>query len=65
MFFATAREKEVLKLILDGMSSKAVADKLCISKRTVDFHLANVYEKLDVKSRMQAAVKLEKLKIKL
>jgi DNA-binding CsgD family transcriptional regulator len=64
-FYATPREKEVLKMVLEGMSSKAVADKLCVSKRTVDFHLANVYGKLEVKSRMQAANKLVKLGIKL
>lgn len=50
----TKREVEVLTLIIEGRSSKEVADMLFVSKRTVDFHLANVYEKLDVSNRVQA-----------
>ncbi len=61
--YLTAREREVLKLVLEGLSSKAVADKLYLSKRTVDFHLANVYDKLKVDNRMQAACKVKELHI--
>jgi DNA-binding CsgD family transcriptional regulator len=50
----TRREIEVLTLIVQGGSSKEVADQLFVSKRTVDFHLANVYQKLEVSNRMQA-----------
>lgn len=50
----TEREIEVLRLILEGKSSKEVAASLCCSKRTVDFHLARVYQKLDVSNRVQA-----------
>ena len=50
----TKREVEILTLIIEGFSSKTVADRLYISKRTVDFHLDNVYEKLHVTNRMQA-----------
>ncbi len=50
----TAREIEVLQLIVEGLSSKEVADKLYISKRTVDFHLQNVYEKLQATNRLDA-----------
>ena len=50
----TRREVEVLTLVIEGSSSTEVADKLFVSKRTVDFHLANVYRKLSVKSRLQA-----------
>jgi len=50
----TDREIEVLKLILEGKSSKEVAAILCCSKRTVDFHLARVYQKLEVSNRVQA-----------
>jgi DNA-binding CsgD family transcriptional regulator len=42
----TKREFEVFSLILQGYSSQEVADILYVSKRTVDFHLANVYDKL-------------------
>lgn len=50
----TPREVQVLKLILEGKSSREVADALFVSKRTVDFHLANIFEKLNVNSRVQA-----------
>lgn len=54
----TNREKEVLSMISEGMSSQEVADKLCISKRTVDFHLGNIYEKFNVANRVQAVRRL-------
>ncbi len=50
----TKREVEVLNLIGQGFSSKHTAERLYVSKRTVDFHLANIYEKLKVTNRMQA-----------
>lgn len=50
----TKREVEVLSLIAQGYSSKEAADRLFVSKRTVDFHLGNIYEKLEVSNRVQA-----------
>jgi len=50
----TKREVEVLTLVIEGKSSKEVADQLFVSKRTVDFHLANIYTKLSVTNRVQA-----------
>ena len=50
----TKREVEVLMLVIEGKASKEVADILYISKRTVDFHLANIYDKLNVTNRVQA-----------
>ncbi|MCX6345098.1 MAG: response regulator transcription factor [Armatimonadetes bacterium] len=50
----TRRELEVLSLVIEGKSSKDVADALYVSKRTVDFHLANIYDKLQVSNRVQA-----------
>jgi DNA-binding NarL/FixJ family response regulator len=50
----TKREIEVLTLVVQGKSSKEVADDLFVSKRTVDFHLANIYDKLHVTNRVQA-----------
>ena len=50
----TKRELEVLCLVIEGKSSKDVADELYVSKRTVDFHLANIYDKLQVSNRVQA-----------
>ena len=45
----TVREREVLKLIAEGKSSKEIADLLFISVRTVDRHRANIMDKLKVK----------------
>ncbi|MDO8588712.1 MAG: helix-turn-helix transcriptional regulator [Armatimonadota bacterium] len=50
----TKREIEVLSLVLEGKSSREVATALFCSKRTVDFHLARIYEKLQVTNRVQA-----------
>jgi len=50
----TKRELEVLTLVIEGKTSKDVADALYVSKRTVDFHLANIYDKLQVSNRVQA-----------
>ena len=45
------REVEVLKALTEGLSDKAIADKLFISIPTVRFHLKNIYAKLHVHSR--------------
>jgi DNA-binding CsgD family transcriptional regulator len=50
----SAREIEVLSLIAQGNNSREAADALFLSKRTVDFHLTNVYAKLEVNNRLQA-----------
>ncbi len=57
----TKRELEILSLIVEGHSSKQVADQLFVSKRTVDFHLDNIYEKLQVTNRMQAMQRANRL----
>ena len=48
------REIETLQYVANGEDSKSTAKLMGISKRTVDFHLANVYDKLGVSNRMQA-----------
>jgi ATP/maltotriose-dependent transcriptional regulator MalT len=50
----TKRETQVLSLIAKGCSSQEMAENLHVSKRTIDFHLANLYSKLHVKNRFQA-----------
>jgi DNA-binding CsgD family transcriptional regulator len=46
----TARELEIMQLLLSGFSSKTISQKLCISPETVKAHRKNVYAKLGVKS---------------
>ena len=51
----TRREGEVLTLVADGRSNREIADALYISDRTVARHLTNIYTKIGVTSRTQAA----------
>ena len=51
----TRREAEVLQLLSEGASNKAIALRLCISERTVKNHVHNILEKLQLESRVQAA----------
>jgi DNA-binding NarL/FixJ family response regulator len=53
----STREQEVLELIAKGLPDKEIAAKLSISISTVRFHLKHVYDKLHVRSRMEAALK--------
>lgn len=52
----TRRELEVLKLLAVGMYNKEVAEKLDISERTVKNHVSNIFKKIEVTDRTQAAV---------
>lgn len=52
----TKRELEVLKLLAVGMYNKEVAQNLAISERTVKNHVSNIFKKLEVTDRTQAAV---------
>jgi two-component system response regulator DctR len=51
----SAREREVLDLILAGMMNKVVADKLGISMRTVEVHRAHIFDKMHVKTAVELA----------
>jgi DNA-binding CsgD family transcriptional regulator len=51
----TARELDVARLAADRRSSKEIAQQLGIAKRTVDNHLRNVYQKLDISGRADLA----------
>jgi DNA-binding NarL/FixJ family response regulator len=50
------REHEVLGLVADGLTNRAVASRLGITERTVREHLARIFLKLRVESRVAAAV---------
>ncbi|PKM93816.1 MAG: DNA-binding response regulator [Firmicutes bacterium HGW-Firmicutes-1] len=52
----TKRELEVLKLITEGLLNKEIAHKLCISEKTVKNHISNIFKKIEVSDRTQAAV---------
>jgi len=50
----TEREREVLGLMVDGLSNQEIADRLFLSLGTVKFHAGNIYAKLGVDSRVSA-----------
>jgi DNA-binding NarL/FixJ family response regulator len=47
------REKEVLKLVAEGYTSKEIAEMLCLSKKTVMNHRTNIYKKLGTNNRTE------------
>jgi len=51
----SAREKEVLDLILQGKMNKVIADHLGISMRTVEVHRAHIFDKMQVKTAVELA----------
>jgi len=53
----TAREKEVLELVAEGMDNKLIAGRLGVGVDAVRWHLKHIYVKLHVHSRTQAALK--------
>lgn len=50
----TDREYEVLKLLVDGLNNSEIANKLFVSLGTVKFHVSNIFQKLNVDSRIEA-----------
>lgn len=52
----TLREKEILRLVVEGQTNREIAYRLSISPKTVSVHLQNVYRKIGVDSRVEAVV---------
>jgi len=52
----TPREMEILQMVLVGGTNKAIAVTLRISKKTVEFHLDNIYTKIGARTRMMLAI---------
>ena len=54
----TARERQVMALVLAGKLNKVIADELQISMRTVEVHRASLFEKMQVRTAVELAQKL-------
>lgn len=54
--FLTKREIQVLKLVTNGMLNKEIAIRLRISEKTVKNHVSNIFKKIEVSDRTQAAI---------
>jgi DNA-binding NarL/FixJ family response regulator len=50
----TARELQVLRLVATGKTNKAIARELFLSEKTIDRHVSNIFDKLDVATRAAA-----------
>lgn len=54
----TEREQSVAKLVVEGLANKEIAERLAITVRTVKAHLTTIFEKLDVRDRLQLVARL-------
>jgi two-component system, NarL family, nitrate/nitrite response regulator NarL len=52
----TARERQIIKLVGQGMKNQAIAKRLCISEATVRHHLTSIFGKLNVGDRLELAI---------
>jgi len=59
----TEREREILRLIAEGLSNQAIAERLIIAVSTVKRHINNLFGKLAVESRTQALVRARELRL--
>jgi DNA-binding NarL/FixJ family response regulator len=59
----TRREREILAMVAEGGSNAQVAQTLWVTEQTVKFHLSNIYRKLEVGNRTQAAARARALGI--
>jgi DNA-binding NarL/FixJ family response regulator len=53
----STREREILELIIRGLSNKEIADRLSVSISTLRWHLKQIYKKLHVHSRVEVVIK--------
>jgi DNA-binding NarL/FixJ family response regulator len=57
----TEREREVLRLVSEGLSNRRIADQLYISPKTASVHVSRIIAKLEVANRMEAAASARRL----
>ena len=57
----TEHELRVLRLVAHGLTNGQIADFLKIKERTVEFHLSQIFQRLEVSSRTTATLKAERL----
>jgi len=59
----TPREQEILKMLIEGKSNREIAQGLVVELSTVKWHITQIYQKLNVRSRVQAIVRARELNL--
>ncbi len=57
----SGRELQILRLVADGAPNHEIAGDLCITVKTVEFHVSNILGKLSARSRTEAAVRASRM----
>jgi len=52
----TPREREILRMLIAGLTNKAIAAEIYVSEKTVEFHLDHIYTKIGVRTRLMAGI---------
>jgi DNA-binding NarL/FixJ family response regulator len=55
----TPREREILELVVHGLTNKEISERLILAVESVRWHLKNVYQKLHIHSRTEALLKYQ------
>jgi DNA-binding NarL/FixJ family response regulator len=63
--FLTTKEKQIIKFLMEGYSSKQIAAQLAVSPRTIDTHRANILGKFNLKNTSELIARIAELKIRL
>jgi DNA-binding NarL/FixJ family response regulator len=59
----TDREKEILSLVAEGLTNREIGDQLHLAEKTIKHYMTNVLQKLHVRSRVEAALLMQKQKL--
>ena len=59
--FFSNRENQIIEFLCQGATYKSIADQLFVTTSTINFHIQNIYLKLDVNSKSEALEKLREL----
>ncbi|MEM9648183.1 MAG: response regulator transcription factor [Bacteroidota bacterium] len=57
------KENQIIELLTQGYTYKMIADRLCVTPSAVNFHIQNIYVKLNVNSKAEALKKLQELEV--
>ncbi|SNZ00727.1 response regulator transcription factor [Flagellimonas pacifica] len=58
------KENQIIELLTQGYTYRMIADRLCVTPSAVNFHIQNIYVKLNVNSKAEALKKLQELEIR-